>query len=383
MGDPKRPNPQSPKVLHLIDSGGLYGAEVMLLNLVSEQVKLGLSPTILSAGVTGEGMKPLEVIANERGIPIKVWRMRKGLNLIGAWRILRYAKKQGFKILHSHGYKFNILMGIWPAQLRLPILTTLHGYINARPGSKMSYYERIDQWILRRLDKVILVNEMMVEQPFLHMIRPRTEVINNGICIPPDTDNATELPEKITDFFEKFKSIIGAVGRLSEEKGLDVLIKSFSGITNTHRETGLVIIGDGPCRKTLEKLATELGVSNSILMTGYLPMEIAGACIENMCLLAMPSRTEGLPMTLLESMVRGIPVVASAVGGIPGLLKNGEYGLLVPPDNPELLKRAIVTLLDDADLRKRLAVCSRERVEKDYSSLNMALQYNEIYRKLI
>lgn len=102
------------KILHLIDSGGLYGAERMLLTLVGEQVARGLSPLILSVGESAADDKPLEVEARRLGLPVKAWRMAPGFNLRESWSIIRWARREQYQLMHSHGYKFNVLMGIWP-----------------------------------------------------------------------------------------------------------------------------------------------------------------------------------------------------------------------------------------------------------------------------
>ena len=119
-------------ILHIIDSGGMYGAEVMLLNLVEEQIRQGLSPVIASIGGVQSGEKPLELEAHKRGFPLKIFRMRPGPNLIGAMEILKYAKSTRCDLLHSHGYKGNILFGFLPKKIRrLPLVATLHGWTSA------------------------------------------------------------------------------------------------------------------------------------------------------------------------------------------------------------------------------------------------------------
>jgi hypothetical protein len=115
------------KILHIIDSGGLYGAEVMLLNLVAEQIKLGLDPTIASIGEKHIGEKPLETEALKRGFKLRKFSMYPGPNYPGALKILRFAHGAGIHILHSHGYKGNILFGLMPRKIRnLPLIATIH-----------------------------------------------------------------------------------------------------------------------------------------------------------------------------------------------------------------------------------------------------------------
>ena len=129
------------KVLHLIDSGGLYGAEKMLLSLVKEQLKTGLEPMILSAGELDVIEKPIEAEAKRLGLPVIPWRMKPGLNLKESFKILRWAKKNRYDLLHSHGFKFNVLLGIYPERVRkIPMIATLHGYVYAPRFSKLWFY---------------------------------------------------------------------------------------------------------------------------------------------------------------------------------------------------------------------------------------------------
>jgi len=118
------------KVLHMIDSGGLYGAENMLLDLVEEQQRQGLQPLILSAGTPDIGEKPLEVQARRRGLPVEPFRMRAGLNFRKGMELLRYAQREGL----------DILLGLFPGGIReIPSIVTLHGYARATPMSKKRF----------------------------------------------------------------------------------------------------------------------------------------------------------------------------------------------------------------------------------------------------
>ena len=184
------------RVLHLIDSGGLYGAEKMLLTLVSEQMAAGLLPTVLSAGETGIQNKPIEVEARRLGIPVIPWRMNPGFNLKAARDILRWAQSENYQILHSHGYKFNVLMGLWPESIRkIPLIATLHGYVRAKRFTKAWVYETIDRLILARLRRVVLVSEAMKRQVPEKIARSsKTVVIPNGMSIGSIRESASSEP---------------------------------------------------------------------------------------------------------------------------------------------------------------------------------------------
>jgi glycosyltransferase involved in cell wall biosynthesis len=304
------------KVLHLIDSGGLYGAEQMLLGLCREQLRQGLTPVILSCGLPGEMEKPLEIAARGRGIAIRAWRMRAGLNLGGMRDILEWARKQNFQILHSHGYKFNILLALcMPRHAAIPTVATIHGYVQARFPSRMWLYEWLDRRLITRLDRIVVVSEAALEQPgFRHIPDHRIQVIRNGI--------SPLARGRLRRHYARPAKKLVAIGRLSVEKGFDVLIEAMAQLDETF---SLTIFGEGGRRQALIEQARGLGVADRITFAGYVP----NACerLAEFDALIMPSRTEGIPITLLEAIRARVPVIATRVGGIPEVLGESSVFL--------------------------------------------------------
>ena len=225
------------KILHIIDSGGLYGAEIMLLNLVAEQIKMGLKPTIASIGEKGIAEKPIEAEALQRGFAVRKFRMMAGPNLRGAFEVLRFAKSGGYDLLHSHGYKGNIFFGLMPRSIRrLPLVSTLHGYTSTNGFSRMWIYEWLDALSLKFIDRVVLVSKGMLNHPRLRGLSGiEFQVVNNGILLSSDSLDIQSanlinqpfngLDKNIIEFCQQ-GFIIGTIGRLSAEKGYDYLIRA-------------------------------------------------------------------------------------------------------------------------------------------------------------
>jgi len=135
------------KVLHLIDSGGFYGAEAVLIELAKEQRKQNLDAHICSIGTHHDGEKSIETIARSNDIPVHTFRMRAGPNMMGAFKILSFAKNEKFDVLHSHGYKANILFGLMPEFIRqIHMLVTLHGWTSVKPWTKCGYMNNRKRW---------------------------------------------------------------------------------------------------------------------------------------------------------------------------------------------------------------------------------------------
>jgi glycosyltransferase involved in cell wall biosynthesis len=367
-------------VLHIIDSGGMYGAEVMLLNLLKEQVQKGLKPVIASIGDFHAGEKPLEVEARKLGLSVKTFRMRSGPNFIGALEILNYAKSIDCTLLHSHGYKGNILFGFIPKKFRrLPLVTTLHGWTSAGTTfSRMRLYELLDLWTLSRMDAVVLVNKGMLTNPKLAGRKNiKFHIVNNGISVEsPASYPCEELKISSGDGFK-----IVAVGRLSPEKGFDVLLKAIGRVVDKGENVSLVLFGEGKERRKLEELVLRLGLNERVKMPGFFGnVAVTFPCFD---LLVMPSLSEGLPITLLEAMRGRLPIIASKVGGIPNLLEGGAGGLLVEPGDEIGLADAISKLAGSQLRCRQLAEKALLIFKQRYSSGLMAAAYQQIYVDLL
>ena len=370
------------KVLHIIDSAGMYGAEVMLMNLILQHIKKGIKASIVSIGNKKDIEKPIETEALKNKIYVKKIRMLPGPNLLGAFDILRFAKQYKYNILHSHGYKGNILFGALPKiARRLPIVSTVHGYTSVDSGfTKIRLYEWLDTRILNRVDQVVIVNKGMIGHPKLRPVnKKKINVIDNGISEKFAIDKFS-LDNSIINFCDH-PFVIGAIGRLSKEKGFNLLIRAVCRIINEGFDTKLVIIGEGRCRQELENLVQTLGLKNKVLIKGYI--NNAARYIPLFNVLAMPSLTEGLPITLLEAMRAGVPVVASRVGGIPNVIVNNHSGLLINPNDPVDLAEKIKRLHIDKTFRKYIANNSRKRFLQKYTSDRMATMYLSIYQKVL
>jgi glycosyltransferase involved in cell wall biosynthesis len=373
------------RVLHIIDSGGLYGAETVLLNLAMEQEKAGVCAVIASIGEKGIGEKPLETEAQKRGIDAVKFRMTPGPNLPGMLRVLRYAVSNNFDILHSHGFKGNVAFGFIPKRLRrLPLVATLHGYTGTEGLSKKRIYEWLDLKSLRHIDAVVLVSRgMLSNRGISRMGHVDFHVVNNGI---PDRDLTTDGPEvrqpdlEIAEFCSRGFTV-GSIGRLSPEKGHRYLIGALGLLVKRGIDARVVILGEGGEREALKRQAEDAGVPGRVLMPGY--RADAGDYLPCFNIFALPSLTEGLSITLLEAMQAGVPVIASRVGGIPEVLEDGLCGMLVEPSREDLLAEGIYGIFHRRNEARQAAERARMRVRDHYSIRAMAGGYLRIYEELL
>ncbi|MCC5887222.1 MAG: glycosyltransferase family 4 protein [Gammaproteobacteria bacterium] len=157
------------------------------------------------------------------------------------------------------------------------------------------------------------------------------------------------------------------VGRLDHLKGLPLIIDALERIRASHRDVQLDIVGDGPERAALEAIAKERGLTSCVRFHGYLDQDSIQALMKHADALLMASFSEGIPVTLMEAMAAGLPVVAPRITGIPELVHEGHSGLLFDPANVDQLTDCIVRLIDDPDLRTRLAQGGRAVVEQEFN----------------
>jgi glycosyltransferase involved in cell wall biosynthesis len=366
------------RILHLIDSGGVYGAERVLLYLAREQQRQGHEPLLGSIARPGVGTTPLEALAGSWGLSVLPVRVPPKATPAVVRSLLRTVREARADVLHSHGYKADILLGPMPRAWRGPMIATLHGWLWSPAFTALWLRERLDLLSLARMDLVVAVTHAMLSVPALGRMNPaKRRVIANGIPSLKErmadlaVDRVPALPEGCVAFMRQQPTLV-AIGRLSPEKGFDLLLRAFAQV----RESGaphyqLLIAGEGPARATLEQTIGLLGLQECVLLPGY----VAGAdrLLAHAAGFVMSSFTEGMPLVLLEAMQWGVPVLATAVGAIPEILREGG-GQLVAPRDLAALRQGLVSVLSSG----AVAAPPGGVVER-FGSARMAEEYQQAY----
>lgn len=370
------------KVLHVIDSAGVWGAENMLLELTTRQRALGVDASILSMGKPSDGIKSIEKEMDWRGIPYSTFRSAVIPTPCVLRRLLQQVLAKKPTLIHSHGYKGNVLLGgglrRWIA---VPLIATLHGWV-AKPNAltKRRLYEELDMFAIRRFDAVVLVSgAMRAHRRFRSTTAsgdPSVSVIDNGISeqVP---EMSQSVPTHVRDFLRD-GTVVGSIGRLSREKGFSYLVDAFYGVSRKFPKAKLLLIGDGPVRRDLQRRIDGLNLGDRAMITGY--VNEAAALTSRLSLYVCSSLSEGLPLTVLEAMRARTPIVSTAVGSIPEILGDGAGGKLVPPESVDALEGAITKLLSNPGLASSMAVWSHESFVTKYSSKIMCDRYLQVYK---
>lgn len=358
------------RVVHIIDSGGYYGAEVMLVHLCNAQQQLGIDVEVISIGTPGAYEKPLETKLRENNIACKPWRMMALPDLRQSFKILEYCRNTAANVIHSHGYKSNILLGLIPRRWRgLPVVATVHGYTRQKGLSKLAVYQWLDKHCLKRLDAVVLVSEGMRHQVDATDLGSKLHVIPNGI--PEEIPAAAAEP---IELFEKGDFKIAAIGRLSHEKNFQLLIRAIPLILTQVPHAKLVIFGEGGERAALEALIEELSLKDRIVLPGYInePSRV----YRHADVFVNCSLTEGMPITLLEAMREGCPIVATDIPANRALLSDLYESTRLCPFSPSSVAEAVLDLVN-ASHNQHNGLASRFR--EYFTARFTAIEYGRLY----
>jgi len=214
---------------------------------------------------------------------------------------------------------------------------------------------------LRNADRVVTVTRAFAPALLRHGVMPERLCIIQNALGPVTTPKQWQRNTARQALLLSDAPAVLYVGRLSLEKGVADLLRAFALLTKAPREPHtLLIVGDGPERQRLEVLAQKLNILESTRFFGYVTDPSIFYSAANV--LAIPSLSEGMPFTLMEGLAAGLPVVATAVGGIPQVVSHGMSAILVPAGNPEAMASGLAALLNDPHLVARLVAAGKQKV---------------------
>ncbi len=290
--------------------------------------------------------------------------------------VLAKALKMDRPVVHSHGYRSDVLVRSVRRSLPGPIASTVHGFTGG--DRKNRAYEWLQIRALAGFDAVLPVSRALAKTLLDQGIgSERIELLPNGFRparpLRPRAEARARLVPGVNG------PVIGWVGRLGLEKGCDVFLEALALIRND--DWTACIVGTGPERPSLDRLVARLGLESRIVWAGLVPG--AAEWFLAFDVLALSSRTEGTPIVVLEAMNAGVPVVATAVGGVPDLLDEGRAGWLVPPLESAALAQSAHEALTDSSLAARRAGLARARAATTYAVEPWLDRYEAMYRRLL
>jgi glycosyltransferase involved in cell wall biosynthesis len=357
-------------VLACMDTGRVSGPARQLLTFAAAAPALGIR---VRFGVfyRRPGNTPFLDVVRSQGHELRLVRSRSPLDAGALVALARVAREDDVDVLQTHGYKANVLAFIAARRIRRPWVAFLHGVTTET--RRVGLYYRLEALAVRHADRVVVMSQSMREAYVRAGIDgDRVRIVHNAML-----DRA--LPQPSPDTRDDLA--IGIVARLSPEKGVDVGLRAFARLAARHPGLRLHIAGEGPERAQLQRLATTLGVDARVVWHGH--VNEIDAIYRRLAVLVIPSRSEGLPNVALEAMASGVPVVATAVGGLNELIVPGQTGCLVAPEAPDALADAVGRLLESQPERERVANAARDDVRRRFSSEARVRQLRGMYDELL
>jgi glycosyltransferase involved in cell wall biosynthesis len=310
---------------------------------------------------------------------------------VGATRVIADAiERWSIDLVHTHLWNADLFGGMAAAWCGVPSVSTVHGSnflpfgVTGLHRFRRNTLSLVYRSVYRLCDRVLAPSQALLtdlaERPGIRVPPNLVTVVHNGIDLEEINRRsaAAQLPDIVAQRMSA--PLVACVANMFAIKGQDWLIRALPAIRAAVPEAVLVLVGDGESRPSLEQLVRETGVSDRVIFTGSIENPLA--ILERAEVVVLPSLSEGLPIALLEAMAIGRAVVASNVGGIPEVVKDGETGLLIPPADAQALSAAIVRLLQDAPLRTSLGERARAHVARHWSSQRMvdctAAVYDEV-----
>jgi glycosyltransferase involved in cell wall biosynthesis len=357
------------KVLQLIETSGPGGAEKMLVNLVGELSKGEFHPIVC---LRKEGW--LHNQLQESGCETKIVPHNGYINSAWFRQLRKIIHAEQIDVIHAHEFAMNAYGSVLSGLTGVPVITTVHG---------KSYYH--DKWrrrfayrLIARWSKMVAVSEdirnFLVTQ--VGIDRDHVMTIHNGIDVKAYIGNFGEDRAQEKD---RTKYVIGAVGSLYAVKGHTCLLKALAIVLKTQPDVVCKIAGQGHLLGQLQTEAAELGIANKVTFLGL--RDDIPEFLQNIDVFVLSSLSEGLPLSVLEALAAGKPVVATDVGGVSEVVQDQITGFVVPPKDPEALAARILQVMADQAMSERLGRAGREKVERDFSLDTMTKQYEALYEE--
>jgi glycosyltransferase involved in cell wall biosynthesis len=262
----------------------------------------------------------------------------------------------------------------------IPVVAVSRGWTAEK--LRVRFYEAVDRLNLRWMDHVVCVSDAQAEKVRRAGVPAEcVSVIRNAIRVERfDTPDAA-YRDRLRGFFPTPPArIVGAAGRLSPEKGFQVLVDAASRVRSRDASIGFVLFGDGPLRGPLEEAVRAAGLGASFILAGF--RDDMDSFLPFLDLFVLPSFTEGLPNVVLEAFAAQVPVVATAVGGTPEVVEDAVSGHLVPAGDATALAERILDVLASEARRREMGRRGHQRVVNDFSFAAQSRQYRALFERL-
>jgi glycosyltransferase involved in cell wall biosynthesis len=371
----------APTVLHVTDHLALGGAELVLAGLVGELNRQHLARSIVCTATPQNADERLlqEVRSNAAAVVTLDRRHLYDVRMTGM--LARMIARRRIDIVHSHPGTAHVHARAAALLCGRPHLTTLH----TAPGPEIedSRPRMLSDALSWPASALIVAPSTGIAQAYRRRtgVNPdRMRVIVNAPIARRAAPSARVTALR-AELIGEGTTLVLCVARLVAAKAVDDLIRAAGALRERMPGVRVAVAGDGPCEPELRDLIEQLDLERHVSLLGR--RDDIGSLLAACDAFCLPSRHEGVPVSLLEAMAAGVPCVATAVGGVPEIVRDGESGLLVKPGAPSELAGALTRLLDDGPLAQRLAATARGVVAREWSAAAQARRYAALYAELL
>jgi len=371
--------------MHFICSTGFYGAEKWILALANNSDRNLVTSELVVTKETANHKLQLVSDFNSLGLQSHEIEMNGRFDARAIKSLVSLLKKQNVDILHSHGYKSDIL-GILAAKIAgIKCITTPHGFEKTN-NRKLEMFIAAGCRTFKYFDYTVpLSRELYADVQRYNVPDEKIIYIRNGVDLkdidyraPAETpvvraaDEPLNLPQSKT---------IGFIGQMIDRKNVTHLLDVFERLASSNSGIKLVLLGDGNSRAKFEEYANTLNSRDRISFLGFQNDPLA--YLNTFDLFVMCSTLEGIPRCLMESMAMGVPVAAYDIPGVNQLLEHNKTGLLATLNNKEELYQHCKTLLWDEKLANKISAAAAKHIDEKFSAHRMAKEYTDLYLHLL
>ncbi|MBI5469514.1 MAG: glycosyltransferase [Deltaproteobacteria bacterium] len=358
-------------IMHLVQGLEVGGLEHVVVSLIKGLDRSRYASSVCCFDTLGSLAGSLN-----GSTKVHLLKRKQGIDYAYPFRLAAFLKREKIQILHLHNstaYFYGVIAGKLAGT---PVVIYTEHARDVRPNMKVRVADRVLSVFTDRVVAVAgFIKKNLVEQEWFDPLK--ITIAYNGVDGSRfSAANDTAGIKKELGLGERSK-VVGIVARLDPIKNHRSLIEAMDKVVKEFPDSVLLIIGDGPLRGELTELVSRLGLEKNIRLLG------TRGDVERLLsifdVFVLSSLSEGLPLTLLEAMASGRPIIATGVGGIPEVIENGVDGIIVPPGNTESLAKAITGLLNDRDRALKMGVMAKRKFDLRFSLDGMIRRYEEIY----
>lgn len=365
------------KVVHIVPVLSPGGAERVAVHIVSGLHRQLYEPVVIS--LMGRMDCELDHLLDAAGVEVRYLGKHLGFDYRMYSRLFQVLKDCRPDIIHTHLQVLRYVFPVATLLKRRAVLHTVHNLAEREiePGMRWLQHLALRQGVV----PVAVAEEVALSLERVYGI-PECRVIEN--CIPTLNYAHPITPRnewRAREGFKEDEILFVCVARLATQKNHALLLKAYSEGPAADRRTHLVLIGDGMLRHQLEAQARSLGVIDQVHFLGV-RADIPDA-LGAMDVFVLGSDFEGNPLSVMEAMASGLPIVSTAVGGVPDLFESGKQGILVPRGDVRSLSKAMTFLSQDPEARKSLGLAAARRAREKFDVATMVRAYEEMYEQLL